>query len=86
MKHLQNHEDGITATFAIHYRKETVRGVEEGSHSSIGLELLEGFGCGDAIASSIFEIIIMQSWSITPPLLSVLIYCRTSFLTDSGHC
>ncbi|KZV69116.1 fungal pheromone STE3G-protein-coupled receptor [Peniophora sp. CONT] len=37
-------------------------------------DVIEGFGCGTASNSSILELIIDKSWTIVPPLISVIFY------------
>ncbi|VDC00339.1 unnamed protein product [Peniophora sp. CBMAI 1063] len=37
-------------------------------------EILEGFGCTNTMQGSILEILLVRSWSIMPPLLSVALY------------
>ncbi|VDC07998.1 unnamed protein product [Peniophora sp. CBMAI 1063] len=37
-------------------------------------QVVEGFGCGNARDSAILDMLILQSWNIIPPLLSVIIY------------
>ena len=46
-------------------------------------QVLEGFGCVDATDNSILQMIIIQSWTVIPPLLSVVVYCRELSLY---HC
>ena len=38
----------------------------------------EGFGCGTAGDGSILYILLVYSWSVIPPLISVTVYFRTS--------
>ncbi|KZV61585.1 STE3-domain-containing protein [Peniophora sp. CONT] len=37
-------------------------------------QVLEGFGCTNAAYPSVFYIVIIQSWAIIPPILSIMVY------------
>ena len=37
---------------------------------------LEDLGCSNDVVNSVLEILIIDSWQITLPLLSALFYCR----------
>ncbi|VDB95781.1 unnamed protein product [Peniophora sp. CBMAI 1063] len=41
-------------------------------------EVLEGFGCTDAADSSILSILLIYSWTVLPPLVSITVYYRVS--------
>ncbi|KZV66393.1 STE3-domain-containing protein [Peniophora sp. CONT] len=40
----------------------------------IRFQVTEGFGCGNAQDSSVLDLLIVQSWSVIPPLVSVTVY------------
>lgn len=40
----------------------------------------EGFGCDNAPDGSILGILLLESWNVLPPLVSVTVYYRTSAL------
>ncbi|KZV61732.1 STE3-domain-containing protein [Peniophora sp. CONT] len=44
-------------------------------------EVVEGFGCQDAQDNSILALLLVNSWSIIPPLLSIVIYYPRVILT-----
>ena len=44
-------------------------------------EVVEGFGCSNASSGSILKILIIDTWSFIPPLLSIIIYCRASHIS-----
>lgn len=39
-------------------------------------QIIEGFGCGTADELSILDTIIVESWSVIPPLISIVFYYR----------
>ena len=41
-------------------------------------EVLAGFGCGDSSDNSVLNILLIGSWSVIIPLLSVTVYYRMS--------
>ena len=43
-------------------------------------QVLEGTGCGDAAPVSILNILVLQSWAVTAPLLSITVYYRRSHM------
>ena len=46
-------------------------------NQSARFQILEGFGCTNVTDRSILEVLLVRSWSIVPPLLSVIIYYST---------
>ena len=38
----------------------------------------EGFGCGNSMDGSVLEILLVDSWTVILPLISVVVYYRAS--------
>ncbi|VDC07907.1 unnamed protein product [Peniophora sp. CBMAI 1063] len=52
-------------------------------HQELRFVIQEGFGCGNAVQTSILEILTIEIWTVIPPLVSIIFYYLRTFYLQS---